>query len=679
MGLFYKTKEYFNERKENFKDDLIAGFIVAIVALPLAIGFAIASDVTPAMGVYTAIIAGFVAAVFGGSEFQVSGPTGAMVVVILSVVHAYGIGGLILATLIAGVILILMGILKLGKIIEYIPSPVIVGFTAGIGVIIFFGQLNNFFGTSPVYPEEAEFFSKTLISLQHAVNFNIGAVILALITIALLVMIPRITRKVPGSIVAVTITTLAVFLFPSFFHVKTVGDIGTIPTGLSLPTIPHINLEIIMHLLPAALTIAALAAIESLLSAVVADGMTGTKHNPNKELFGQGFANIASALFGGMPATGAIARTATNIRNGAKSRFAAIFHAIFLLGMILIIAPLATKIPLAALAGILMFVAFNMIEWERIFLMIKMPLSEVTVMFVTFLLTVFIDLTTAIEVGFILAAILFMKRMSSLYNIELMENQGEPDNAKDLIRNFRHPEISIYTINGPLFFGAASRFDQEFTSNLGGQKPIKIIRMKYVPVIDATGLYFLESTYKKHRKKGGVVLFSKVQPDVLKIIKDTGLYEEIGKEHFFNSTREALKHALRHAHKFHEENESVTEEELAKYNISKSDFEEENEVEINTEDVDPVEEMLEGVGIKKVTRVTKKGMTHAASITKNGITGATKATKKGIAEATKITKKGINNAAKITKYGIGGVAKAVTNIKTSTNAKKHSKSKIKRE
>lgn len=502
MGIINKTKTYFEDRKKTFKDDLIAGLIVAIVALPLAIGFAIASDVPPAMGVYTAIIAGFFAAVFGGSEFQVSGPTGAMVVVILGVVHAFGVSGLILATLIAGIILILMSILKLGKIIEYIPSPVIVGFTAGIGTIIFFGQLNNFFGIAPKYATDAEFFSKTIISIQNTVNFNIGAVILAILTIIILVIIPRITKKIPGSIIAVTITTGIIIFFPNFFHVKTVGDIGTIPTSLPIPIFPSIDLSIILHLLPAALTIAALAAIESLLSAVVADGMTGTNHNPNKELFGQGLANIASSLFGGMPATGAIARTATNVRNGAKSRWAAAFHAIFLLIIILIIAPLATKIPLACLAGILMFVAFNMVEWERVFLIMKMPLSDVTVMLTTFLLTVFVDLTTAIEVGFVLAAILFMKRISDLYNVESLERK-EDDETSELIRRFHHPDISIYTINGPLFFGAASRFDQRFTSSIGGNKPIKIIRMKYVPVIDATGLYFLESTFKKHKKKEG--------------------------------------------------------------------------------------------------------------------------------------------------------------------------------
>lgn len=659
MKIIHKTKTYFNEKKKTIKDDLIAGLIVAIVALPLAIGFAIASDVTPAMGVYTAIIAGFVAAVFGGSDFQVSGPTGAMVVVILGVVHAYGIPGLILATFIAGIILLLMGLLKLGKIIEYIPSPVIVGFTAGIGTIIFFGQINNFFGISPKYPADAEFLSKTIISLQNAVNFNLGAIILAFLTLAILITIPRITKKVPGSIIAVTITTAVVMFFPNFFHVKTVGDIGSIPTSLPMPIFPEINLSIILHLLPAALTIAALAAIESLLSAVVADGMTSTKHNPNKELFGQGLANIASSIFGGMPATGAIARTATNVRNGAKSRWAAAFHAIFLLIIILIVAPLATKIPLAALAGILMFVAFNMIEWERVFLIMKMPLSDVVVMLTTFLITVLVDLTTAIEVGFVLAAILFMKRMSDLYKVEEMESKNF-DETTELIRRFHHPEISIYTINGPLFFGAASRFDQQFTSNLGGQKPIKIIRMKYVPVIDATGLYFLESTYHKHRKKGGVVLFSKVQPDVMKVIKDTGLYEEIGHEHFFGSTRSALKHALKHAHRLHNQGAEFTDEELSKYHISSEDLKEienQHDSDINTKDSDPVEEMLDGIGVTKVTKVTKKGITVAANVTKKGLHEVVEVTKKGFDEVTHI-------------HPIDGVKKMIKPSKKNVSKKK---------
>jgi len=395
-----------------------------------------------------------------------------------------------------------------------------------------------------------------------------------------------------------------VAVFPGFFHVRTVGDIGTIPQSLPDIQLPGFNWSIIISLLPAALTIAALAAIESLLSAVVADGLTDTRHKPNKELMGQGLANIGSALFGGMPATGAIARTATNVRNGAKTRWAAVFHAIWILLFILIAAPLASRIPLAALAGILMFVAFNMVEWERIRLIFKTPLSDVAVMVVTFLLTIIVDLTVAIEVGLVLAALLFMKRMSDLYKVESLE-AGKPDSSSADLRAFNHPDISIYTVQGPLFFGAASRFDQRVATMPGGHKKIKIIRMKHVPVIDATGINFLTSTFKKHRKIGGVVLFSSVHPDVMRIIRSAGIEEEIGKEHFCASTREAFVHALKHAHRMHGQDETVTKEELERYHLADIDAEDKQPV-ASTRDVDPVQEVFDSIGITRVGVISQQ-------------------------------------------------------------------------
>jgi sulfate permease, SulP family len=599
-------------RAKTFKEDLVAGLIVAIVALPLAIGFAIASGVDPAMGVYTAIVAGFFAAVFGGSEYQVSGPTGAMVVVILSVMAKYGFEGLILATFLAGIILLLLGALRLGKIIEYIPSPVIVGFTAGIACIIFFGQINNFFGISPKYPAGAEFIQKTFISMAHITSANVAALGLAALTILILAFMPILNKKmnwrIPGSIVAIVVAMAVMFSFN--LHVALVKDIGEIPRGLPMPQMPHFTWELIIFVLPGALTIAALAAIESLLSAVVADGLTDTRHNPNKELAGQGIANMMSAVFGGMPATGAIARTATNIRNGAKSRFAAIFHAIFLLLFVLAIGGLAAMIPLAALAGILMFVAFNMVEWERIILIFKTPLSDVVVMLTTFLLTVLVDLTVAIEVGLVLAALLFMKRMSDLYRVEEFEAKDDKNNV---VKNFKHPDISIYTMNGPLFFGAASRFDQVVANTPGGHKPIKIIRMKYVPVIDATGLNFIEGTYHKHRKRGGVVLFSGVHPDVMRVIADSGLDERIGADHFFPTTRAALVHALKHAHRLHKEREDVTQEELKRYDLTTFDLQESLRVDA-THDKDPVQDALDAVGVTKAQRLGKKALKQTKKI-----------------------------------------------------------------
>ncbi|MFH1401267.1 MAG: SulP family inorganic anion transporter [Nanoarchaeota archaeon] len=597
--------------KETIKDDVVAGLIVAIVALPLALGFSIASNVPPAMGVYTAIIAGFFAALFGGSDFQISGPTGAMVVVVLSVVSKFGIDGLILATLLAGAILVLAGLLRLGKVIEYIPSPVIVGFTAGIAAIIFLGQLNNFFGIQPIYSADAGFISKTAISIAHIIELTWPTFLLGALTLLILIITPKISRRIPGSIIAVVTTTLLTLLLPGYFLVKTVSDIGAIPSGLPLPHLPVISWNLALAILPAALTVAALAAIESLLSAVVADSLTDTRHKPNKELVGQGIANIASALFGGMPATGAIARTATNIRNGGKTRFAAMTHAIFLLIFILIAAPLAGSIPLGCLAGILMFVSFNMVEWERIRLLLKTPLSDITVMITTFLITVMVDLTTAIEVGLVLAALLFMKRMSDLYHIESVDT---PE-TNTYFQSFSHPDISIYTVHGPLFFGAASRFDQRVATMPGGHKRIKILRLRYVPVIDATGLNFLHATYNKHRKIGGVVLFANVHPDVMRIMRSSGLYQMIGAEHFFANTKQAIAHALKHAHRLHGEPEIVTDEELGRYQIQKMDLEDAAPP-LMSKDADPVQQIFDAIGIGRLGTMSTKTIKHTIHGTK---------------------------------------------------------------
>jgi sulfate permease, SulP family len=588
MKLF--GKEY---TRDVLQADIIAGLIVAIVALPLAIGFAIASGVDPSMGIYAAIVGGLVAALFGGSEYNISGPTGAMVVVILSVVASHGIEGLILATLLAGIILLLLAFLKLGKIIEYIPSPVIVGFTAGIATIIFFGQLNNFLGISPAYPADAGFITKLFISFAHVLEANIAAAVLAALTILILVLSRKYLRRIPGSLLAVVITMGLVFLFPAFFHVRVVADVGTIPHTLPIPHLPQWSWELIRALLPAALTIAALAAIESLLSAVVADGMTDTRHKPNKELFGIGLANVGSSLFGGLPITGAIARTATNVRNGGRTRMAAIFHAVFLFIAVFFVAALASKIPLATLAGILMFVAFNMVEWERVFLIFRTPLSDVAVMITTFLLTVLVDLTVAIEVGLILAAILFMKRMSDLYNVQELEAKPK---EHSIAYEFDHKDISIYTISGPLFFGAASRIDQALGETPGGHKKIKVIRMRNVPVIDATGLNFLEGTVHKHKKMGGIVLFSGVQPNVMSVIRSAGIEQRIGADHFFGTTRQALAYAIRYSATQQGVPQQDIEAELAKYNLIAVEAED-SAAHISVRDHDPVKEILDSVGV----------------------------------------------------------------------------------
>jgi SulP family sulfate permease len=605
----------FKRRFSNIKNDFIAGLIVSIVAIPLAIGFSIASGVPPIMGIYAAIIGGFFAAVFGGSEYQISGPTGAMVVIILSVASKYGIEGLILATILAGIILLILSALKFGKAIEYIPHPVIVGFTAGIAVLIFFGQINNFFGISPSYPDGASFITKTGISFGHILQSNIYAIILTLITIAILYLMPRISKKIPGSIVAVTFGLSITYIFNGSLHLKVVGDVGKILSILPHPHIPLITWDLIIYMMPAALTIATLAAIESLLSAVVADGMTGSKHNSNKELRGQGIANIMSALFGGLPVTGAIARTATNIRNGGKTRLVGIIHAIILLGIVMLLGPIFSNVPLAVIAGILMFVAFNMVEWNLVFEIFRMPLSDVTVLLTTFGLTVFVDLTIAIEVGIVLAALLFMKRMGDLYKVEehAFNDPDETEYTREVLQKFHHPDISIYTLNGPLFFGAAAKLDQELNNTPGRHKHVKIIRMKYVPVIDASGISALKAIVHNHKRTKGIVLFSTVQPQVYKLMERSGLIKEVGHHNVFKRTNHAFRQGLIASHKLRGEPARVTAEEIKKYDLTNIDADEKHLTTLN--DIDPVEEIIKNTGIDQIPKKTIEASIKIGKVT----------------------------------------------------------------
>jgi SulP family sulfate permease len=371
-----------------------------------------------------------------------------------------------------------------------------------------------------------------------------------------------------------------------------------------MPHLPHITWELIVFVLPAALTIAALAAIESLLSAVVADGMTGTKHDSNKELRGQGIANIASAIFGGLPVTGAIARTATNIRNGGKTRLVGIIHAIILLAIVLLLGPVFSLIPLAVIAGILMFVAFNMIEWNIVFETLKMPLSDVAVMAVTFGLTVFVDLTLAIEVGIVLAALLFMKRMGDLYKVEehSFNDPDETNTAKEVVQKFHHPDISIYTLNGPLFFGAAAKLDQELSNTPGNHKLIKIIRMKYVSVIDASGIAALRAIVNHHKKMNGVVLLSTVHPNVYALMEKSGLVADIGKKNIVNRTSDAFREALMYSHKMQGLPLKITSEETRKYDLTDLDHDDKHLTKVD--DKDPIEDMIDGSGIKQIHKTT---------------------------------------------------------------------------
>ena len=494
-----------------FFKDLTAGIIVGIVALPLSIAFAIASGVTPEQGLYTAIVAGFLISVLSGSRVQIGGPTGAFIVVIYGIVQKFGYDGLAIATIIAGILLVLMGLLKMGTVLKYIPYPVTVGFTAGIAVIIATGQLRDFFGLH-MDKVPAEFIDKIEAYGQHIGTFTPAAAFIGLLTIMIVVLWPRVTTRVPGSLVAIIVTTALIPLFN--LPVETIGSrFGAVSSALPSLRIPSVAWSKIPEFIPSAITIALLAGIESLLSAVVADGMTGRRHRSNMELVAQGVANIASPLFGGIPATGAIARTATNIKNGGLTPISGIIHAIVLLLIMLFFGKWAALIPMATLAGILLVVAYNMSEWHLFVKMFKSPKSDIAVLVATFLLTVLVDLTVAIQAGVLLAAILFMKRMADVtqvgYVTSMMEDQEDTsDQDPNAIRRFVVPEgVEVFEVNGPFFFGAADRF--KHVLSLIVRKPkVLVLRMRTVLSMDATSLRALEEVYAQTRRDNSVLLLS---------------------------------------------------------------------------------------------------------------------------------------------------------------------------
>ena len=444
--------------RQQFFADLIAGLIVGIVALPLAIAFAIASGVSPEKGIFTAIVAGFIISALGGSRVQIGGPTGAFIVIVYGIVQKFGVDGLIIATFIAGVMLILMGLVRLGSVIKFIPHPLIVGFTSGIALIIFSSQMKDLFGFS-MGKVPAEFIGKWSAYFASADTVNIYSVLIASFTVILVFGLRKVTSKVPGSIIAIILSTLAVYYFK--LPVNTIGtQFGDIPSSLPAPVIPHIDLKAIKELIQPAFTIALLGGIESLLSAVVADGMIGGNHRSNTELIAQGTANIFSSVFGGIPATGAIARTATNIKNGGRTPVAGMTHAVTLLLILLFFGKLASLIPMACLAGILITVAYNMSEWKSFMALLKGPKEDVLVLLSTFFLTVLVDLTVAIEIGMVLAAFLFMRKMmvASKVNISSMSGEEDPDDPKAISRYKVPGGVEVFEITGPFFFGAAYKF-----------------------------------------------------------------------------------------------------------------------------------------------------------------------------------------------------------------------------
>ncbi len=530
-----------NYTKAQFYKDAVAGVIVGIVALPLAIAFAIASGVSPEKGIFTAIVAGFIVSALGGSRVQIGGPTGAFIVVVYGIVQQFGINGLIVATFIAGVLLTIMGITRLGSVIKFIPYPLIVGFTTGIAVIIFSSQVKDFLGLK-MGSVPADFTSKWLAYGHHFNSINFYPAAIAAFTLLMILWWPRVTHKIPGSLLAIVITTLAV----RFFHlpVETIGSrFGAISSSLPHPVIPHINFAVLQQLIRPAFTIAMLGSIESLLSAVVADGMTGGNHRSNTELIAQGIANMCSAIFGGIPATGAIARTATNIKNGGRTPVAGIIHAITLLIIMLFVGQWAALIPMATLGGILVIVAWNMSEVNSFLFVLKGSKSDATVLLATFFLTVFVDLTVAIEIGMILAAFLFMRKMMQTSSVQQASPLPE-DTADDAPDADTLPDgVDVFEINGPLFFGAAYKF-RDTMKLIENPARVLIIRMDHVPVIDATGIRVLKDVHDELNKKGSKMILSEISSDqVTEELQKARLLFRIGKGNVTPSFETALKRA----------------------------------------------------------------------------------------------------------------------------------------
>ena len=547
---FFTTIQSYN--RELFLKDLIAGVIVGIVAIPLAIAFAIASGVSPEKGLYTAIIAGFIISFLGGSRVQIGGPTGAFVVIVYGIIEKYGMNGLILATILAGIILIAMGLAKFGGLIKFIPFPILTGFTTGIAVIIFSSQIKDFFGlTTGKLP--SDFLEKWAIYFHKLDTVNWNALAIAVLALLIIIIWPKINRRLPGSLVAILVTTVLVKI--TGLDVATINtqfpDFKNLPSSLPMPVLPHFDsfsaaVTALRGVTMPAMTIAILAAIESLMSAAVADGMIGSRHRANAELIAQGVANLASPLFGGIPATGAIARTATNVKNGGRTPVAGMIHAIVLLLILCFFLKWAGMIPMATLAAVLVFVAYNMAELHAFAGILRSSKSDITVLLITFFLTVLIDLTVAIEVGMIMTAFLFMKKMADLTNVSMVKNAMK-DEAEgpdtDAIGTHVIPKgVEVYEINGPFFFGSLSKFQDAIELN---DKRIKIlvVRMRNVPYMDASGIHTLEEVHKRCKHLGIALLISDIHTQPFMIAHKSGLVETIGQKNFAGSLADCLNAA----------------------------------------------------------------------------------------------------------------------------------------
>ena len=529
--------------------DLMAGIIVGIVALPLAIAFGIASGVTPEKGIITAIVAGLIVSVLGGSKVQIGGPTGAFIIIIYGIIQQYGMEGLAVATFMAGAFLVLFGLLHLGTIIKYIPYPIVVGFTSGIAVTIFTTQIKDLFGLS-ITEVPSDFIEKWVVYAQHISTIDLWSALVGVVSVIVIALTPRFSKKIPGSLVAIILMTVVALLLKNFAgitSIETIGDRFSISNNLPDAHVPAMTWETIKGLVSPALTIAILGAIESLLSATVADGVVGDHHDSNTELVAQGVANLASPLFGGIPATGAIARTMTNINNGGRTPIAGIIHAAVLLLIFLFLMPLAQYIPMACLAGVLVVVSYGMSGWRSVMALMKNPKSDVTVLLITFFLTIIFDLTVAIEVGLIIACLLFMRRMAETTDVKVISDEIDPNEELDIkAGNLEHltiPEgVEVYEINGPYFFGAGNKFE-EIMATFGDRPKVRIIRMRKVPFVDSTGIHNLTNLCLMSQKEGIQVVLSGVNEKVHKVLAKSGFYELLGEKNICSHINIALERA----------------------------------------------------------------------------------------------------------------------------------------
>lgn len=537
--------------KAKFAADLMAGLIVGIVALPLAIAFGIASGVSPSQGILTAIIGGFIVSALGGSRVQIGGPTGAFIVIIYGIVSDpnLGLSGLMLATMLAGIFLILLGVCHLGTIIKFIPYPIVVGFTSGIAVTIFTTQIKDLFGLTIAGKMPGDFLSKWLVYFQNFDTVDWVTTAIGVLSIVIIALTPKVSKKVPGSLVAIIVMTIGVYFLNTYtdMNVLTIGDqFGEIKASIPSLQVPNLSWESVKSLFPTAMVIAVLGAIESLLSATVADGVCGDHHNSNQELIGQGVANLCTPLFGGIPCTGAIARTMTNINNGGRTPVAGIIHAAVLLVIFLVLMPLAAYIPMSCLAGVLVIVSYNMSGWRTFMQLMKNPKSDVIVLFITFLLTVIFDLTIAIEVGLLIACLLFMKRMAESTQIKVIADEIDPNDETDAEVHEEHLRIpqgvEVYEINGPYFFGIANKFEELMTA-MEDHPKVRIIRMRRVPFIDSTGIHNLQNLCEMSHRDGTHIVLSGVTPNVYSVLEHNGFCHLLGKDHICPNINVALERA----------------------------------------------------------------------------------------------------------------------------------------